>query len=392
MALLHDIEIIALIFFLLFLWFITGIYMANASSGLHGSRNINGNLHSAYYDAFWGAFITLGLFSLAVVLVVIVIVLVIFFPEVLALGAVGGEAAEGAEVGIEGSEAAIEGAEEGIEGSEAAIEGAEEGEAAAKKVAKKVTKKGEEETHKTEKKKSKSWIDDIIYLFFYGAAFLLTINGILAVLCAINIDSSGMKSSVGGPFHDAVIAAVLSLGTIGVMVLVFLLSHYLSHRKQLELNIQKLQSSNPNSPQEPHPPVKQEKVKSKPAPPAQPQVVYQQPAQPQVVYAHSPQPQPQVVYQQPPQTQVVYTQAPQPQPQVVYAHSPQPAQPQVVYAHSPQPQPQVVYQQPAQPQMVQPQQSFITTVSNAISQAPSVVDSLSKTAESGRQLLSQLHL
>lgn len=65
MSTFYDIEVIELIMILLIIW----LYMAIASFRLYGSRNGNSNRNSAYYNAFWGIFITLGILSLVVIIV-----------------------------------------------------------------------------------------------------------------------------------------------------------------------------------------------------------------------------------------------------------------------------------------------------------------------------------
>jgi hypothetical protein len=199
MGLLSDIETIVLLLFLLLLWFITGIYMADASTDLDKEKGSNSNLASAQTAAFWGAFITLGLASLAILLIILLVILLIFFPEVF-LAAGAEDAAE-----------------------TAAVEAGEEGAEVAESVAKK-------ELKSTTKKKS-SLVSDIIYFFLIGAMILLIINGILAVSSAVHIDASGVKSTVQSAYHDVVVAAVISLGTVGVILIIHFTNIYLSKKK-----------------------------------------------------------------------------------------------------------------------------------------------------------------
>lgn len=224
MGLLSDIGIILLVFFLLFLWFITGIDMAGASTDLSKYTKQDKKIASAQTNAFWGAFVTFTLLALGIILIITFVVLIIFFPEVfLVFGAEGA-----ADVAVEAT--VEEGTELGAElATEAAEEAVEEGENLGEKALKKGVKKTVEK--KKPKKSKRSWIQDIVYGFLFVAMGLLIFNGILAVLCAIDIDESTMKSQVHRAYRDAVDAAVISFTTVGLIIIFYILEQWwVKHR------------------------------------------------------------------------------------------------------------------------------------------------------------------
>lgn len=208
-----DIEIIVLFLFLLLLWFITGIYMASASTELMKYTKNDPSIATAQSYAFWGSFITFTLFGLGVILLIGFVILLIFAPELLIGVGVEGAVDVGAEVGIEAAE--------------------DVGENVVETGVKKVIKKGAKKALKEEKKKkSSSWITDIIYIFLYGAIALLLLNGVLAIIATIHIDSSSLKSSVKSAYNDLVDAAIISISTVGIIIIIYFLRKYLAHKKE----------------------------------------------------------------------------------------------------------------------------------------------------------------
>lgn len=171
-------------------WIYTGGLMAQASTKLHGYKNVNDELNDAYWFAFWSAFVTwflVGLFLLVILLGILGVIglFATGIGEVATITTVAATTAEGAAVaGASGGDAV----KTGVSAISTGV----------------------------------SWIT----LALLGVALVLvTITGVLAAMAASKMVKGNFDSSnedLKKAYNDCVISASVCLGAAGLIVIGFI--------------------------------------------------------------------------------------------------------------------------------------------------------------------------
>lgn len=216
-------------------WVVSGGFITQCNVFVGYYRKNNSHLNSAYWYSFWAAFLTWFLIGFFIVLVIYAIVgaVVLFGTGVGEAGVAVGGAGAGGAVGVEalaGGEAAFGGEALMAESEAAESEGSLQqalksyqkyfGSNSRKKPTRKQTKAQKKEKKKGKTGKILSWALLIISLI------LVLITGILSAIAASEIQAAGKDgfnigagSQVGKAYDDAIIAASLSLGAAGLLII-----------------------------------------------------------------------------------------------------------------------------------------------------------------------------
>lgn len=175
---------------LIIIWTIAGGYITDANVHLHGSRNKNDDFHNAYWYSFWAAFITWFLWGLLIILIFLSVI------GVIALFSTGvGEVALTTESLATATTLA---------------------------------------TGKTAKV-GISW-GSLIFLIV--ALILVIVTGVLSALTASSIAKGGGVNDLQKAYHDAIIAAVMSLATSGLLLVSVFTYIYLAESRKSKVKKQ----------------------------------------------------------------------------------------------------------------------------------------------------------
>lgn len=208
---------------LIILWIIAGVFVTQANVYLTSYRNLDLQMHRAYWFTFWAAFVTwflIGIFILLIILSIIGVA-VLFGTGV----GEAGVAAEGGVVAGEGGLAAAEGVE---------------GEAAASSrygQAKDYLKSPENQSTISQ---GVSWFT-IGFLIF--ALILVTITGILSSIAASSmVASSNYDNTVEKlttAYKDCIIASILCLGAGGLLIIGIITYFIVGYQRERKAEAQK---------------------------------------------------------------------------------------------------------------------------------------------------------
>jgi hypothetical protein len=180
---------IILIVLLLIIWIIAGGYITQANVYLSPLKNTDNLFQQAYNYTFWAAFITWTLVGIFILIIILAI-----FGVVALFGSGAGEA-------------------------EVAAGEVKEEESIYSKVYKQYQKNQSSQSSQPEES-GMSWLT-IVFLFI--AAILLSITGILAAISAEDMTKSHSfdenNNNIAVAYNDCIIAAILSLTSVGLLVL-----------------------------------------------------------------------------------------------------------------------------------------------------------------------------
>jgi hypothetical protein len=208
---------------LLLIWAVSGGYITSANVKLGSYKKEDKYLNNAYWNTFAAAFVTWTLIGIIILLMILAAVGII---GLFATGA--GEVAAG---GVAAGEVAAGGvaAGEAITASEVAAGGVEalEGDSTLKKAMD--IAKG-----KLNKKNSITEVSNVTLAILGVSLFLVTVSGILAAVSASQIRKSPNYNAddkkLQEAHSDCTIAAILCLGSAGILLIVMLIA-VVSHKR-----------------------------------------------------------------------------------------------------------------------------------------------------------------
>lgn len=200
-------------FLLIVLWILAGGFVTRTNINLTSYKNQDIDLHQAYWYTFWAAFVTWFLIALFILLVI--------------LSVIGVVALFGSGVG----EAGV--AEEGVaeEGSAGEGSGGEEG-----YTSRYLNSQQGQDAENT----GISWFT---IGFFLLAIILVSITGVLSAIAASDIAASQIYDPTIPTFKtaydDCIIAASISLGAVGLLVLGFIIYFIVGRIQQNKIKAQR---------------------------------------------------------------------------------------------------------------------------------------------------------
>lgn len=228
-------------------WIISGGYITKASVTLGYFRKNNAHLNSAYWYSFWAAFLTWGLIALVIILIIAAISagVALFGSGVGEVGVAGAGGA--AELGAAGEEFSVLEREAMSEEKNVSNYFNK-----AKNSYNKHQKSGRGRRGKKGKKKKKNGKTSkvVTWVFLISSIILVSITGVLSAVTASEIKSSGFPIGNGtqlkSAYDSAIIAASLSLGAVGFLLIgAIVYAVYTNKKKNPKPNSQDVQEMYP---------------------------------------------------------------------------------------------------------------------------------------------------
>lgn len=212
-------------FGLLLIWMVAGVFITDASVKLGSYKDVDSYFSSAYWYAFWAAFITWFLVILVFLIIVIIIVLGLLGFAVLSVGTAGAADVAIAEVGVDAGIGATVGV-----GTELAIGSTEVVDTSLDTAANAVKA--------TQKRGAISKTIYVGTLIFLGVALVLTITtGVLSALTARAMVSSPnfipSDPDLNSAYINSIVAACLNLGAAGLIIIGFIAYYILYNKKKV---------------------------------------------------------------------------------------------------------------------------------------------------------------
>lgn len=221
---------------LLVIWVIAGGYITQTSRYVGYYKSNDTHLDSAYWYAFWAAFITWTLIGIFLLLVILAV------AGVIAL--FGSGAGEAGGVAVAGEEAAVAGEREAGQLAKSGEKQLVKEEQNLERNATKNRSKGKGNNNKKQKNKKSSGF--VTWCFFIFSMLLVIVTGILSALSADQIQKSSLPHGSGTQlyiaYNSAIIAACMCLGAVG-LIIIGMISYAVYTHKQNQKQQQQQQPS-----------------------------------------------------------------------------------------------------------------------------------------------------